>query len=244
MYPDYLRKSFKDSFDAYKSTLFVVAAGNCGKTANGPQARESIRDALPTALANDSQYPTSNVIAISATVKSSDGTRRLATYSAPDGTFAAPGGGGQAQVTSAAHTCTSFLGVSCQAAGTAQKSGTSMAAPYVTGVVGLMLNANPFASTEHLKACLIQSATTSIVGIETQPISPVSVHELNAATAVTCAKNLGKLAGVTQISVGDTHACALVAGGTVKCWGTNMDGELGDGTNNTSSWVPTDVLAG
>lgn len=30
----------------------------------------------------------------------------------------------------------------------------------------------------------------------------------------------------TQIAVGDSHACALLAGGTVKCWGDNSMGEL------------------
>ena len=148
---------------------------------------------------------------------------------------------GQAQVTSSWHTCRSFFGVSCQAASPAPDSGTSMAAPYVTGVVGLMLNANPFASTEQLKACLIQSATTQIVGIETQPNSPQSVRELNAATAVTCAKNLGKLTGATQIAAGNYHTCAVVAGGAVKCWGDNYWGELGNGTTNDSR-VPVGVV--
>jgi alpha-tubulin suppressor-like RCC1 family protein len=39
------------------------------------------------------------------------------------------------------------------------------------------------------------------------------------------------LANVTQIGAGDDHTCALLSDGTVSCWGWNMFGQLGDGTN-------------
>ncbi|MDP9318511.1 MAG: hypothetical protein M3O94_05440, partial [Actinomycetota bacterium] len=41
-----------------------------------------------------------------------------------------------------------------------------------------------------------------------------------------------------QIAVSGEHACALPDDGTVKCWGLNYYGELGDGTRTPSS-VPT-----
>ena len=33
----------------------------------------------------------------------------------------------------------------------------------------------------------------------------------------------------TQVATGANHACALLADGTVQCWGNDVDGELGDG---------------
>ena len=45
-----------------------------------------------------------------------------------------------------------------------------------------------------------------------------------------------------QIAVGGGHACALLMpGGTIKCWGHNDHGSLGDGTT-TTSLTPVDVF--
>ena len=56
----------------------------------------------------------------------------------------------------------------------------------------------------------------------------------------TSTQALGQVA--TKVSVGGHHVCVLLAGGTIKCWGRNADGELGDGTT-TERHSPTATVA-
>jgi cysteine-rich repeat protein len=49
------------------------------------------------------------------------------------------------------------------------------------------------------------------------------------------------IATAIQIAVGYEHACALLADGTAKCWGSHNDGELGDGTPVTTAGKTTPV---
>jgi alpha-tubulin suppressor-like RCC1 family protein len=50
----------------------------------------------------------------------------------------------------------------------------------------------------------------------------------------------GMTSGVTAISLGFDHTCAIVAGGAVRCWGFNLSGEVGNGMNANTS-VPAAV---
>jgi alpha-tubulin suppressor-like RCC1 family protein len=75
------------------------------------------------------------------------------------------------------------------------------------------------------------NGTTTPVPDAGNALSPASLTGSSVA-------NLGGRA--VGLSAADYHACALLAGGTVKCWGDNQWGELGDATM-TSSSIPASV---
>lgn len=49
------------------------------------------------------------------------------------------------------------------------------------------------------------------------------------------------LSGATALAAGGFHTCAIVGAGTVKCWGDDGMGQLGDGTPGDRSLVPATV---
>ncbi len=44
-----------------------------------------------------------------------------------------------------------------------------------------------------------------------------------------------------SVAVGNVHACALLQGGTARCWGDNANGQLGTGTSGSATSSPTPV---
>jgi len=68
--------------------------------------------------------------------------------------------------------------------------------------------------------------------------NPVDVCERGAGAGCSA------LGHVLSLSAGWGHSCALVDDGTVRCWGNNPDGQLGDGSFYTSSIAQPVCLSG
>src|SRR5262249_18539258 len=52
------------------------------------------------------------------------------------------------------------------------------------------------------------------------------------------------LTGMVTVRSGETHTCALDAAGTLFCWGSNFNGQLGDGTTTARSTAAKLAMGG
>src|SRR4051812_18087129 len=61
----------------------------------------------------------------------------------------------------------------------------------------------------------------------------------------TTAPDVEPAAMPAQLTLGHAHSCARLVDGTVRCWGSNAAGELGDGTQKSRGWaMPVRGLSG
>jgi alpha-tubulin suppressor-like RCC1 family protein len=49
------------------------------------------------------------------------------------------------------------------------------------------------------------------------------------------------ISGAANVSAGIYHACARTSAGSVLCWGSNLDGQVGDGTETPGYTTPVAV---
>lgn len=63
----------------------------------------------------------------------------------------------------------------------------------------------------------------------------------STATSLVPVDVSGLTSGVSSITTGDAHGCAVTTTGGLKCWGQNYSGQLGDGTS-TDRLTPVDVV--
>ena len=64
----------------------------------------------------------------------------------------------------------------------------------------------------------------------------------STADHLTPADVAGLSSGVASIATGNAHSCALMTNRTVKCWGSNKEGEVGSGSGLIVVPVPADVV--
>ncbi len=71
-----------------------------------------------------------------------------------------------------------------------------------------------------------------------------SSGQLGAGTAGdfgTTPRAVAGLSTIAELSLGDNFTCARLTDGTVRCWGTNLSGQMGLGTQTGSVLTPTQV---
>jgi alpha-tubulin suppressor-like RCC1 family protein len=139
-------------------------------------------------------------------------------------------------------------------------NGTLSGTPSTQGFYPVVLSVRDAkGATASVAITFTVSAGTPLAGVTTVATGPMSDHScaVVAAGGVKCwgytptgavgdgttgdsnnvrvsPRTVTGISGATAVATGAGHSCAVIAGGTVKCWGAAGYGELGDGTTGDS----------
>ena len=130
------------------------------------------------------------------------------------------------------------------------KSGTSMAAPFVSGVVAHMLNRHPHATPGQVQRALEATASHprgvgrddeyghGIVDPDGAVVGLGAILDRRVPS--------GPLGGFVAVSSGDAHSCGLRSNGAVQCWGAAVvaDGVPGFAFESVASPPAADFVCG
>lgn len=129
--------------------------------------------------------------------------------------------------TAPGHACVLLSGGTVKCWGDIAASPTPVDVPGLSGVTAIA------SGTEHACA-LISDGTVACWG--TSDRGQLGNGRMGAAGVLTStpAKVAG-LKGAIAVAAGGSHSCAALMDGTARCWGSNGDGELGDGGRDASA---------
>ncbi|MFD0736187.1 RCC1 domain-containing protein [Planotetraspora mira] len=130
--------------------------------------------------------------------------------------------------------------------GTGVVGGDSPVPVPVVGVggVGVLGNVKAIAAGDNFSIALLNDGTIRTWGLNTQGQLGNGVLSPNSPTPVPVVGvgGVGVLGNVKAIAGGGTHALALLNTNTVRAWGNNGSGQLGNGVTGPDSPTPVTVL--
>ena len=71
------------------------------------------------------------------------------------------------------------------------------------------------------------------IGLQSSPRAAYARMETDGVVDIGDFDDDGRIDRVVQLAMGYSHSCVLVEDGSVRCWGSNAEGELGYGTTDT-----------
>jgi alpha-tubulin suppressor-like RCC1 family protein len=113
--------------------------------------------------------------------------------------------------------------------------------PRPTAVRGLTRGVIDVAAGEAFTCALTRAGAVKCWGSNTDGTLG-TLRVIGSARQTTPVAVTGLQSGVVAIDAGTSHACALLRTGGVKCWGTNVYGQIGTGSREGRVREPIDIL--